>query len=581
MNAISVLVLLLLACNPATAADDFGTTASGARVTRLSAEQIQGLHLLGRVWGFLKYHHPHVTAGKATWDAELLRMVPRVLDARDSAEVESRLVEWIDALSEVSPCNPCAELVHSRLQLAPRSEWLDDRKLAGDKLLRRLRTIRANRVPNQQFYVSLIPGAGNASFDREPEYARVALPDAGFQLLGLFRLWSAVEYWFPYRSLIDGDWSEILREFIPRVAEAPTRDDYQLAMMALIARIGDSHANLWSSMAVRPPTGACRLSANVRFIEELPVVTGYAGSPGPFQLGDVLDRLDGALVREQIERWRPYYAASNDGARLRDIGRFVTRGRCGPTTAVVKREGEELNLQAERLPANTLDLKSADRNDLPGATFRMLSPSVAYLKVSTLKAGEIAANIEAARDTQAIVIDLRGYPTDYVVLRLGGHFVAKETAFSRFSIPDLSNPGAFNWTQPISLKPEAPHYDGKLLVLVDETTQSAAEYIAMALRAAPRSTIIGSTTAGADGNISRVPLPAGLWSFITGIGVYYPDMRPTQRVGIVPDIQVRPTVSGIRRGEDEVLATALRQVIRGDSAEKQIADLSRRPTLPQ
>ena len=40
---------------------------------------------------------------------------------------------------------------------------------------------------------------------------------------------------------------------------------------------------------------------------------------------------------------------------------------------------------------------------------------------------------------------------------------------------------------------------------------------------------------------------------ISGIGVFYPDKSPTQRVGIVPDIEVSPTVEGIRTGRDEVL----------------------------
>jgi hypothetical protein len=557
-------------------AEDFGASGSGVRVTRLSPVQIQGLHLLGRVWGFLKYHHPRVTSGKVPWDAELFRVLPRVLDAHDSAEVETRIVDWIDSLGAVSPCSPCAQLSQSRLQLAPRLEWLDDRNVAGEELRLRLRTILANRAPDQQFYVSLKPNVGNPSFDNEPDYARAPLPDAGFQLLGLFRFWSAVEYWYPYRSLIDADWTAALREFIPRIAEAATRDDYQLQLLALIAKVGDSHANLWSSLQVRPPLGACQLPVNVRFIEGLPVVTGYSGTPGLLRLGDVLERLDGAVLSEQIERWRPYYAGSNDGSRLRDIGRFMTRGECGPTTALAKREDRELELQTERVPVSTLNIRSADSNELEGPSFRMLSPSVAYLKVSNAKADEITTHIQAARNAQGIVVDLRGYPSEFLVFKLGGHFVAKETVFARFAIPDLSNPGAFNWMESISLQPVQPHYDGKVLVLVDETTQSQAEYTVMALRAAPRSTIVGSATAGADGNVSRLPLPGGMWSLISGIGVYYPDKRPTQRVGIQPDVPARPTVSGIRGGQDDVLAVALGQVISGPGAKKKIADLAKR-----
>jgi hypothetical protein len=51
---------------------------------------------------------------------------------------------------------------------------------------------------------------------------------------------------------------------------------------------------------------------------------------------------------------------------------------------------------------------------------------------------------------------------------------------------------------------------------------------------------------------------------ISGIGVFYPDKHPTQRVGIVPDREVKPTIAGIRDGRDEVLEAALREIL-GDS----------------
>jgi C-terminal processing protease CtpA/Prc len=93
-------------------------------------------------------------------------------------------------------------------------------------------------------------------------------------------------------------------------------------------------------------------------------------------------------------------------------------------------------------------------------------------------------------------------------------------------------------------------------VLVDEVSQSQAEYTAMAFRAAG-AIVVGSTTAGADGNVSEIPLPGGLRSMISGIGVFYPDRSPTQRIGIVPDIEMRPTLAGIREGRDEVLEAAI------------------------
>lgn len=46
----------------------------------------------------------------------------------------------------------------------------------------------------------------------------------------------------------------------------------------------------------------------------------------------------------------------------------------------------------------------------------------------------------------------------------------------------------------------------------------------------------------------------------SGLGVFYPDGSPTQRIGIVPDVVVSPTIEGIRSGRDEVLEAALREI---------------------
>lgn len=79
----------------------------------------------------------------------------------------------------------------------------------------------------------------------------------------------------------------------------------------------------------------------------------------------------------------------------------------------------------------------------------------------------------------------------------------------------------------------------------------------MGLRTAPRATVIGSTTAAADGNVSKIVLPGGIDTMISGIGVYYPDGKETQRIGIIPDMEIKPTIKGIREGRDELLEKAI------------------------
>jgi C-terminal processing protease CtpA/Prc len=191
----------------------------------------------------------------------------------------------------------------------------------------------------------------------------------------------------------------------------------------------------------------------------------------------------------------------------------------------------------------------------------MLTPEVAYLKLSSIVAADIPDYMRRARNARVLVVDIRNYPSEFVVFSLGGHFVTEPTEFARFTRGDASNPGAFHFTPPVSLQPIEPHFGGRVVILVDEASQSQAEYTAMAFRAATDALVVGSTTAGADGNVSPIPLPGGVGALISGIGVFYPDRTPTQRIGIVPDVEVTPTIRGIREGRDEVLEEAVTRAL--------------------
>jgi C-terminal processing protease CtpA/Prc len=539
--------------------------AAGSRVAlnQLTPVQIEDLAMLGRVWGFLKYHHPQITSGQHQWDYDLFRIMPSILAARDHADANKVLVRWIDGLGTVANCTACVAFDTSAIELKPDLGWIYDKAALGAPLSERLQRIYTNRTDRQQFYVSLVQNVGNPDFQRELSYAAIQFPDAGFQLLALFRFWNIMQYWSPDRAVAGENWTQVLAEFIPKVALAKDKDAFQLSMMALIARAHDTHANLWSSLQLRPPVGDCALPVNVRFLDGQAVVTGYATKDAEeasgLRAGDVLETIDGVAVAKLVETWTPLYADSNEGARLRDMARSLTKGRCGPSTIQVRRDDQVLQLSPNRQPVAGMSFPST--HDLPGETFRLLSKDVAYLKLSSVKASDVAHDIDLAKETKGLIVDIRNYPSEFVVFALGSLLVTEPTPFARFTQADLSNPGAFHFGETVGLKPDMPRYGGKIVILVDEVSQSQAEYTAMALRSTPNATVVGSMTAGADGNVSSIPLPGGLSTMISGLGVFYPDKRPTQRIGIRPDVEARPSLAGIRAGRDEVLEAGIREIL--------------------
>jgi hypothetical protein len=320
---------------PKTALDGDHEFDNGSRVSidELTNVQIDNLVILGKTWGFLKYYHPGVTSGHRHWDYELFRVLPAVLEARDHSTANAVLTHWIENLGAVDPCNPCARLDEADLQFGPDLDWIANPKVLGADLSQRLVSIRDNRVPGKQFFVSKVSGIGNPSFDHELGYPDVKLPDSGFQLLALYRFWNIVEYWSPYRNVLGDDWTSVLAEFIPRIVRAKNVESYKQELLAVIAKAHDGHANLWNSLDVRPPAGKCQLPLNVRYIENRPVITGFtAADPNrvaEVKIGDVIIELDSVPVAKLVESWTQYYADSNDSALLRDIARSMTGVRHG------------------------------------------------------------------------------------------------------------------------------------------------------------------------------------------------------------------------------------------------------------
>ena len=74
--------------------------------------------------------------------------------------------------------------------------------------------------------------------------------------------------------------------------------------------------------------------------------------------------------------------------------------------------------------------------------------------------------------------------------------------------------------------------------------------------AANGTTFIGSPTTGVDGDVTTLTVPGGIVISCSGHDVRHADVRQLQRVGLVPHIEVRPTIKGIRDGQDEVLERA-------------------------
>ena len=99
-------------------------------------------------------------------------------------------------------------------------------------------------------------------------------------------------------------------------------------------------------------------------------------------------------------------------------------------------------------------------------------------------------------------------------------------------------------------------FKGQIVLLVNACTQSMAEYFTMFLQTNSEVVTLGSQTAGADGDVTRIQLPYASFN-ITGAGICYPDGTNAQRNGVKIDMLVEPSAEGLKHGVDEQLQAAI------------------------
>lgn len=479
----------------------------------INAKEIDNLYELCKAWGKLKYTNSKVAKGEYNWDYELFRALPMI----KKKNFTKKLNQWIKRYGE-----------------------------------------NQNNIPQNNYYLDFYANVGNPIFQNEKAYEQMNFSDDGYRLLALFRYWNMIENFFPYKHLIKKDWNQVLKQYIPEILEANDELSYQLTLMKLMAEVEDSHAGIYNPSAiVLEDRGRKVPPLQIKFIENRAVVIKISDSYpqlSNINIGDEIIAIDGKKTEERIDEIEKYISASNFPTKLRNI-----------TYRLLATNNEELKLtlsnEKGKYEMAVPTISGKEMYDLlvsETSSHKELENNIGYIYPGTLKEGEISEIMTSFMNKQGIVVDLRCYPSDFIVFSMGNFLMPKPTDFVKFKNHNQMNLEGFYMTNPLKVGIDLPdYYKGKIAILVNEEAQSNAEYTAMAFQVAPKAKVFGSQTAGADGNVSEIILPGGFKTYMTGIGVYYPDGSETQQVGIKIDEIITPTIQSVREGRDIVLEKAL------------------------
>lgn len=178
---------------------------------------------------------------------------------------------------------------------------------------------------------------------------------------------------------------------------------------------------------------------------------------------------------------------------------------------------------------------------------------VAKIPLFTFDKDEVGKLIRAARKHKSVILDLRGDP--------GGAEESLSLLVSGFFDHEvkIADAVARSSTKPLFAKPDRNTFSGKLTVLVDSESMSAAEVFARIVQIEKRGTIMGDRTLGMVMEAQRYDHAADGAPFgvsITVANLIMSDGNSLEHIGVSPDELVLPTADDIANDRDSVLAHA-------------------------
>ena len=176
----------------------------------------------------------------------------------------------------------------------------------------------------------------------------------------------------------------------------------------------------------------------------------------------------------------------------------------------------------------------------------------------TYAPSEVSGLMDRAEGKESLILDLRGNPGGYVdtLEKLAGYFFEKDT-----KIADLK--GRKPMDPQLAKTLGSKGFKGKVIVLVDSNSASAAEVLPRLMQIEKRGVVLGDVSAGAVMQSRGRSFDAGVTTVIgygmnlTMADVIMTDGKSLEHVGVTPDELIVPTGKDLAERNDPVLARAL------------------------
>lgn len=525
--------------------------------------QVNNLAMLAKVWGFLKYYHPAVAKGAVNWDLNLIKFIP-IAAQQNSREFKTTLTAYYFEL-------PKAKI--SSFLTQPKGDSIlrifDEKDLktfnVDKRLINAFIQLYRYHLPDSSKYITNKYKQYTLDFilNTESSYNDCDYPSRELRLLALFRYWNIIHYQFPHKKLLLQRWDKVLPKYIPIFWQAKDQWAYRNAVQKLETEMEDSHA--FYKEESYDKNQSLNIAFDLKKIAGRYYVSGFyntdlANNEG-VQRGDEIVKINGVPVK-MYEREKLFgITGSNKNTKYRDQARQLLRiDTIKKYQLVVRRQKQFLTINVARYTWAQLNDKGNKVKVDQVLKWKEFTPGVWYIKFCAITTeGELKEMFQAIKTAKKVIWDMRGYPVYALLKQTFASLMPQETVLGTNINANLYFPGTFTLRKEV-YAPEKPiyaSYAGKMIVLVNEQTQSLAESVSAQLSLRPNTVVMGRQTAGTTGNINYLELPGEISTSFTSVGFRGAKKSFVQKKGVKIDVKMKIILEEVKNNVDELLQKAL------------------------
>ncbi len=507
------------------------------------------LFFLAKIWGKIKYR---AISNNSNLNEVLIETIPKIITANNISSFNNELIVFLNKTIEKEQLNCFENSALENRDVATKS-WIENPLYFSNETKKFLNILTSEKLLNKSSFIEQ-NSFGNIKIVNNLKHNDL-FPEIPNRLYGLFDYWNVIDNFYVHKEIMNNQWDSVLYNTIPNFINCKDSIEYNKAILKLTSLLNDTHVYTSSEIIDNvifgrniPPFTLYRYDDRF-YVDEL-----YLKDFNTLQVGDEIKAINNIHIFHLYDSIKIYKGSSIDSKNGK-VGWFIYSTPKDNISVSFIRQGIEksVNIECKNYKIITSEKTQHKIEKTQNYRIEKVKNGVSYFHVRYLTKKNVTKIIDDIGKNDTLIFDLRGYPEYGVSFRLIDFFISKGSRFVSIAYPDIYNPGIIRLSKGNKYWKLRDTFEGLLIILVDGNTMSEAEYLTMALQKAKNAITVGSTTVGADGNVVYYTFPGNVHTSFTGIGIFYPDMTPTQRVGVKIDHYVEPTLADIIKGRDPVL----------------------------